>query len=158
MTHARHALDLVVIGVVLISALLAMVRGFTREVLAIASWAAAAAAALLPASRRCCPSSSPTSSNRTRRPGRRPAAVVFLVTLIVVSLSSRSGSRTSILDSRIGALDRTLGFVFGAARGLLLAVVAFLFFDWLVPDRRQPEWVQTRQVAADAAQPAAIAR
>ena len=33
-------LDLVVLGVVLISALLAMVRGFTREVLSIASWVA----------------------------------------------------------------------------------------------------------------------
>ena len=38
-------LDLIVIVVVLISAVLAMVRGFVREVLSIASWAAAAAAA-----------------------------------------------------------------------------------------------------------------
>ncbi len=37
----------VVIGVVLISALLAMVRGFTREVLSIASWVAAAASGLV---------------------------------------------------------------------------------------------------------------
>ncbi|MGB7699881.1 MAG: CvpA family protein, partial [Methylovirgula sp.] len=39
-------LDLGVIAIVLISAVLAMVRGFTREVLAIASWAAAAIAAI----------------------------------------------------------------------------------------------------------------
>ena len=39
-------LDLGVIAIVLISALLAMVRGFTREVLAIASWGAAAVAAV----------------------------------------------------------------------------------------------------------------
>src|SRR5689334_14304240 len=39
-------LDLIVIGVMLISALLAMVRGFTREVLSIAAWVAAAVAAL----------------------------------------------------------------------------------------------------------------
>ncbi|MGA2089078.1 MAG: CvpA family protein, partial [Stellaceae bacterium] len=38
-------LDLGVIGVILVSALLSLMRGFTREVLAIASWAAAAAAA-----------------------------------------------------------------------------------------------------------------
>ena len=38
-------LDLGLIVVVLVSALLSMLRGFTREVLAIASWAAAAAAA-----------------------------------------------------------------------------------------------------------------
>ena len=39
-------LDLGLIGVILVSALLAMLRGFTREVLAIASWGAAALAAL----------------------------------------------------------------------------------------------------------------
>ena len=38
-------LDLVVLGIVVISALLAAVRGFTREVLAIVAWVAAAAAA-----------------------------------------------------------------------------------------------------------------
>src|SRR3954447_25207308 len=47
-----------------------------------------------------------------------------------------------ILDSRVGALDRTLGFLFGLARGLVIVVVAFLFFNWLVPDRSQPEWVK----------------
>jgi hypothetical protein len=43
--HALSVLDLVVIGVVVISALLAAVRGFTREVLAIGAWVAAGAAA-----------------------------------------------------------------------------------------------------------------
>ena len=56
-----------------------------------------------------------------------------------------------ILDSRIGALDRTLGFLFGLARGLLIVVVAFLFFAWLVPDKQQPDWVSERQVARGAA-------
>ena len=46
------------------------------------------------------------------------------------------------IGSRIGALDRTLGFLFGAARGLLLAVVGFLFFNWLVSDKQQPAWVK----------------
>ena len=46
-----------------------------------------------------------------------------------------------ILDSRIGALDRTLGFLFGLARGLLIVVVAFMFFTWLVPDKQRPDWV-----------------
>jgi membrane protein required for colicin V production len=48
-----------------------------------------------------------------------------------------------VLDSRVGALDRTLGFLFGLARGLIIVVVAFLFFAWLVPDRSQPEWVRS---------------
>ena len=40
-------LDMIVIGVLLVSGLLAMLRGFTREVLAIASWAVAALCAYL---------------------------------------------------------------------------------------------------------------
>ena len=40
----------------------------------------------------------------------------------------------AILNSKIGALDRSLGFVFGAARGLLLCAIAFIFFNWLAPD------------------------
>jgi membrane protein required for colicin V production len=48
-----------------------------------------------------------------------------------------------VLDSRIGALDRSLGFLFGLARGLLIVVIAFLFFDWLVPEKSQPEWVRS---------------
>ena len=59
------------------------------------------------------------------------AAVIFLITLIVVSyITMRIAD--FIIDSRVGALDRTLGFVFGAARGILLLVVALLFFNWLV--------------------------
>lgn len=70
------------------------------------------------------------------------AAAVFFVTLIIVSIITVKISDL-ILDSKVGALDRSLGFLFGAARGLLLCVVAFLFFNWLVPEKSQPEWVRT---------------
>jgi membrane protein required for colicin V production len=70
------------------------------------------------------------------------AAIVFFATLIVVSLFTVRLS-DAILDSKIGALDRSLGFVFGAVRGFLLAVVAFSIFNWLVGDKQQPEWVRT---------------
>jgi membrane protein required for colicin V production len=69
------------------------------------------------------------------------AGGIFLLTLLVAYFVTAKLS-DMILDSRIGALDRTLGFVFGAGRGLLLAVVAFLFFNWLVTDRQQPNWVK----------------
>jgi membrane protein required for colicin V production len=67
---------------------------------------------------------------------------VFILTLIVVSIITVRIS-DMVLDSRIGALDRTLGFLFGLARGLLIMVVAFLFFAWLVPDKQQPDWVRS---------------
>ncbi len=65
---------------------------------------------------------------------------LFLVTLLIVSLLTVKMSDV-VLDSRIGALDRSLGFIFGLARGLVIMVVAFLFFQWLVPAKSQPEWV-----------------
>jgi membrane protein required for colicin V production len=68
-------------------------------------------------------------------------AGVFLVTLLVVSIITVRIS-DMVLDSKVGALDRTLGFLFGLGRGLIIVVVAFLFFAWLVPDRSQPEWVR----------------
>jgi len=67
-------------------------------------------------------------------------AGVFVGTLIVVSIVTVRIS-DMILDSRIGALDRTLGFLFGLARGLLIVVVAYQFFIWLVPDKQRPDWV-----------------
>src|SRR4029078_1656233 len=66
---------------------------------------------------------------------------VFRGALLIVSVITIRVS-DMILDSRIGALDRTLGFLFGLARGLVIVVVAFLFFAWLVSHRQQPAWVR----------------
>lgn len=134
-------LDGILLGIMLVSAVLAMIRGFSREVLSIASWVAAAAAAfylyaqLTPMVQQYMPSiaSDKTVANIIA------AAIVFLITLIVVSVITMKVA-DFIIDSRIGALDRTLGFVFGAARGMLLVTVAMLFFNWLVPEE-QPGWI-----------------
>ena len=132
-------LDLALVAIVLVSALLSMVRGFTREVLAIASWAAAAVAAYY-----FHPAVMPYLENYIQKDQIRQivaVAIVFFATLIVVSVVTVKLS-DAILDSKVGPLDRTLGFIFGTARGFLLGVVAFLFFNWLVP-KAQPEWIAT---------------
>jgi membrane protein required for colicin V production len=132
-------LDLAVLGIVLVSALLSMMRGFSREFLAIASWVAAAAAAYY-----FYPLVVPYLAPYIHKEVIQQAAaatIVFFATLIVVSLFTVRLS-DAILDSKIGALDRSLGFLFGIARGFLLAVVAFAIFSWLAPDKQQPEWVK----------------
>jgi membrane protein required for colicin V production len=132
-------LDLGVIVIVLISALLSMVRGFTREVLAIGSWVAAAAAAYF-----FYPYLMPYATPYIHKEviaQAACAAAIFFVTLIIVSTFTVRIS-DAILDSKIGALDRSLGFLFGVARGFLLAVVAFAIFNWLVADKQQPQWVK----------------
>jgi membrane protein required for colicin V production len=115
-----------------------MVRGFMREILSIAAWGSAALVTLysfpklVPVAK--------TYFNNDTVASVVVVAGVFVGTLIVVSVITVRIS-DMILDSRIGALDRTLGFLFGLARGLLIVVVAFLFFIWLVPEKQRPDWV-----------------
>ena len=116
-----------------------MLRGFTREVLAIASWGAAALAAIYfhPL---VLPFVKPYVSKDVVALALS-AAIIFFIVLIVVSLITIKIS-DAILDSKVGPLDRSLGFVFGAVRGLLLCVIGFVFFTWLVPENSQPDWVK----------------
>ena len=67
--------------------------------------------------------------NITRDTGR-----LIIVTLITMKIADW------IIDSRIGALDRTLGFLYGAARGILVVAVGLLFFNWLV-GVNTPAWI-----------------
>ncbi|MEM7302813.1 MAG: CvpA family protein [Pseudomonadota bacterium] len=134
-------LDGILLLIMLVSAVLAMIRGFSREVLSIASWVAAAIAAfflygqLAPIIQE---NVGGVASNDVVA-NIAAAAVIFLITLILVSYLTMKVA-DFIIDSRIGPLDRTLGFVFGAVRGMLLVVVALMGFLWLAQDK-QPEWI-----------------
>ena len=133
--------DGLLIGLMLVSGVLAMIRGFSRELLSIGSWIAAAVAAyyfygqLAPI---IAPYTAQVTSSKTVA-DLVAAAIIFGITLLVVSLITMKIA-DFVVDSRVGALDRTLGFVFGAVRGALLVVVGLLFFNWLVPEN-QPGWV-----------------
>ncbi|MCW5680456.1 MAG: CvpA family protein [Xanthobacteraceae bacterium] len=130
-------LDMGLLAVMLISGVLAMVRGFLREVFSIASWVLAALAAVY-GYQRVLPYVKQYVNNDLIATGIA-AGGIFLITLLIVSLITVKIS-DMVLDSRIGALDRTLGFIFGLARGLIVMVVAFIFFLWLVPEKSLPSW------------------
>ncbi len=131
-------LDIIVLSVMLISGLLAMVRGFLREVFSILSWVVAAGVTVY-FYKRALPFVREYITQEQVALGVT-VAILFLGTLLIASIISARISDL-VLDSRIGPLDRTLGFLFGLARGLLLMIVAMLFFDWLVPEKTQPPWV-----------------
>jgi membrane protein required for colicin V production len=131
-------LDILLLVVMLISGLLAMIRGFMREILSIGAWGVAALVTLYSFAK-VLPIAQGYFSSNTVATGVTIGSI-FLLTLLIVSIITVRIS-DMILDSRVGALDRTLGFLFGLGRGLLIVVVAYLFFDWLVPDRSQPTWV-----------------
>jgi len=136
-------LDGVVLVVVLISAMLAMVRGFVREVLSVASWALAAVAAFY-LYKPLLPYVEPYISNKNIAIVAA-AAGIFFIALIIASYIAMKIS-DFVIDSRIGLLDRTLGFVFGLARGVLIVVIAFSFLNWILSDK-QPDWVANAQSA-----------
>lgn len=131
--------DGIVLGITLFSAVLAMVRGFSREVLSVVSWAGSAYAAY-----KLYPVGLPYAQNfiaDEKIAMVASAAAIFLIALIVISFITMKIA-DFIIDSRIGALDRTLGFLFGAARGILIIVVAVQFFNEWVPDpAKQPGWI-----------------
>ncbi|MGE0603575.1 MAG: CvpA family protein [Xanthobacteraceae bacterium] len=132
-------LDFGLLAVMLISGVLAMVRGFMREILSIASWVIAAVVTLYGYSRVL-----PYVKQYVQQDLLATGIAVgglFLLTLLIVSLFTVKISDL-VLDSRIGALDRSLGFLFGLARGLVIMVVAFLFFTWLVPAKTEPDWIK----------------
>ncbi|MGH6820966.1 MAG: CvpA family protein, partial [Methylocella sp.] len=69
------------------------------------------------------------------------AAVAFIVVLIVVSVITVKIADV-VVDSSAGAFDRSLGFIYGLARGLVLVAIAYLFYGWLLPFERQEVWVR----------------
>ncbi len=131
-------LDGVLIFIMLVSAVLAMIRGFTREVFSIASWVVAALVTYF-YWEDALPYVQEYIADKNLSLGATVAGL-FFVTLIVISLITMRVS-DFILDSRAGPLDRTLGFIFGAVRGLLLVVIAVLFLNFFIAPDRQPVWI-----------------
>lgn len=134
-------LDIILLVFMVISGLLAMARGFTRELLSILSWVIAALVSLWLFPRYQVQARELLNGSPKLLADVLLVLGIFLVTLVVVTfITIRLADK--ILDSRVGALDRTFGFVFGLARGLIIVVIAYLFFTWLVPETSQPQWIR----------------
>lgn len=132
--------DLAIIVVLILSGLLALLRGFVAEVLSIVAWVGALAVGVY---------------------GYRPAApividltgidgplgeliaggVLFIVALIVFMILARLASG-ALQMAGLGAVDRSLGFLFGLLRGAVLVSVAYLLVLWAEPDPQDhPSWL-----------------
>lgn len=150
-------LDAAIIALALISGLLAMYRGFSREVLSIGSWIAAAAAAAY-----FIVFQKPLAEHISTQMGIPNVqitqigvgAIIFLITLIVVHMVT---SRVSdmVLDSRVGMIDRVLGFLFGVARAFLLVLVPYMGLSAAIEKKEnQPEWVTKSWFVSQMIEPA----
>jgi membrane protein required for colicin V production len=123
---------------VFISAILATARGLTREVLSLATWAGSALAAIY--MWQVNPQIARGYIREEIVADVATVVVSFIVTLIVLHLITIRIA-DFVVDSKIGPLDRTLGFVFGALRGILIGVVVVIFGQWLLGNSL-PAWAQ----------------
>ncbi|HQT62974.1 MAG: colicin V production protein [Acidocella sp. 20-57-95] len=127
--------DGVAIGIVVLSAIFSLVRGFVREVLAVFAWLGAIFVALksygfvqpyvdsvLPAKNLVVPLS---------------IGVVFIVVLIVLSIIS-AWIGGMVRDSSLSGLDRSLGLVFGTARGVAIICLGYIGLSMFVIPNEWP--------------------
>jgi len=136
-------LDFILFGIMLVSGLLALARGFTRELLSLVAWGLAAGAAWYAIKQKALmdivlPHVDPA------KPAIAQIIVGAAAFILVLIIASVIGVKISdrVVDSSAGAFDRTLGFLYGLARGLVLVAICYLFYGWLLPVEKQEDWVR----------------
>jgi membrane protein required for colicin V production len=127
--------DLAVLAVLVISALLAFMRGLVREVLGLGAWIGAIFVGVW-----ALPRVRPQFQQWLGfSPWIDPIAfgVVFIIALIVLMLLS-GWIGALVRGSPMGGIDRTLGLVFGLARGAALCILAYIGAGMVVQVDRWP--------------------
>jgi membrane protein required for colicin V production len=116
--------DGIAVGVVLLSGLLALARGFVREVLGVMAWLTSGLVAIT-VYRRFEPWVLHYVSNPKLALLLTIAAVFLVVLIILTIIVSFIASR--VRDSVLSGLDRTLGLVFGLVRGAVIVCFLLIF-------------------------------
>lgn len=135
-----HTGDLLVIGVVLVSGIIAFMRGFIREVLSLAGWVGAILVTLWGFT--YARTYARTLIDNPLLADIAAGATLFVVSLVMFALVSNAFGNL-VRNSGLNALDRSLGLVFGAARGLVIVALAYLALAswvWTSPAGR-PDWI-----------------
>ena len=133
-------LDLAVFGIVVLSAIFAFARGFAREALSIVAWAGAAYITFV--------FYNPAYAMIEARVHERLLAQIitlfglFVGSLVVLTIITSLFARR-IRFTALVPIDRTLGFIFGLARGAFLVCLAFLLLTVSVPQQSEwPTWIR----------------
>lgn len=130
------AVDILVVAIVLLSAAFAMWRGLVSETFNIVDWAAATFIAV-----EFTPSFQPLLGGSIE-PAWLEYIVVFIGTFLVMFVPlSMLNHRISeaVRKSEIGPVDRVLGFLFGAVRGIAIVGVAYILYAMFVPMEQHPQ-------------------
>ncbi len=130
-----NLVDLAVLAVIAFSAIFAFARGFVREALSIAAWAGAALITLYGFN---------YVYGITTRFVTTPlladlvaGAGLFLASLIILTILTGSVARL-VQWNALTPIDRTLGLIFGVARGAVLVSIAYFVVDITLPPNDRP--------------------
>lgn len=129
--------DWAIVGVVGISALIGLLRGFIKEALSLLIWLAALVVAM-----NFYQSASVWLVNLIETPSLRLGAAwlgLFVVTLIAGSIVNFLISQL-VKASGLTGTDRLLGMVFGVARGLILVLVILILLPQALPVQEDSWW------------------
>ena len=139
-----NPLDIGVIAVIVLSAIFAFARGFVREALSIVAWVGAAAITVygfVPVLGLVDPFvKNPLLSQLIAGFG------LFVGSLIVLTIITSFLARM-VRASALSPIDRTVGFVFGLARGAFLVCLAYLLLDISVQPGERPAWIREAKSA-----------
>lgn len=130
--------DLAVLAVMLLSAILAFARGFIRETLSIGGWVGAIILALAfykPASVFLEPY---IHSEIVRQAAA--GLGILIVALVILSFFTHWVAG-AVRGSALSAVDRSLGVLFGLARGAVLVSLVYLLGTMLFPEKEHPDWI-----------------
>jgi membrane protein required for colicin V production len=147
-------LDIVVVVILLISSVVAFLRGFVREVLTIVGLAGASITALTAGPKLAPGLESWLTSDLGKdadnakmwdmipydiAAGFLSYAGLFVITLVVLSLISHWIAK-SVHAIGLGPVDRSLGVVFGIVRGLVLIGLLYMPFHILMQAKDKDDW------------------
>ena len=128
--------DLIIIAIIIISALISLIRGFVKESLSLASWILAGFIAL----RYFTPLAAmlePYIESPTIRTGTA-FAILFVSSLIIGAIINYMASQL-VTRTGLTGTDKSLGVVFGAARGVLIVTMLVLVAG-MTPMPSEPWW------------------
>jgi len=129
-------LDFLLLGIVLLSAVISLMRGFIREALALAGWVAAVWIAITFAGQLA-----ELFAGTIELPSMRLALAYLLLFIGTLVISGILVWLVGLLVEKTGlsGTDRLLGMVFGLARGVIIAAILVLLAG-LTPLPRDPWW------------------
>jgi membrane protein required for colicin V production len=137
--ESLNGLDICILTILIISAVLAYLRGFIHEILSLAGWIGASLAVLyiLPLVR---PVAQDIISSKMVADAAA-SITIFTITLIVLTLTTHYIS-DKIRESQLNILDRTAGFAFGLGRGVLFLSLGYVFASMFINEKNKPEMVE----------------